>query len=79
MLLFYDSLVRPEFGAMGIGRLLTEAILEGARQAGYACLVLGTLSDMETARTLYRDLGFEETPPYFHNPISGSHCLKGKL
>ena len=32
--------VRPEFRAVGIGCLLAEAILEGARQAGYACVLL---------------------------------------
>ncbi len=71
--------VRPQFRGLGIGRLLAEAILDAARQAGYACLLLDTLSDMETARALYEDLGFEEIPPYYHNPIAGSHYLKVKL
>jgi putative acetyltransferase len=71
--------VRPQFRTLGIGRLLAEAILDTARQAGYSCLLLDTLSDMETARALYRDLGFEEIPPYYHNPIAGSHYLKVKL
>jgi putative acetyltransferase len=68
--------VRPQFRALGIGRLLAEAILDQARQAGYSIVLLDTLSDMETARALYRDLGFEEIPPYYHNPIAGSHYLK---
>ena len=59
--------------------MLADAVLEAARQAGYACVLLGTLSDMETARALYRDLGFEEIPPYHHNPIAGSRYLKVKL
>ena len=71
--------VRPPFRGLGIGRLLAEAILDAARQAGYACLLLDTLSDMEMARALYEDLGFEEIPPYYHNPIAGSHYLKVKL
>ena len=71
--------VRPQFRAMGIGRMLAEAVLDAARQAGYACVLLDTLSDMETARALYRDLGFEEIPPYYHNPFAGSHYLKAKL
>lgn len=65
--------VRPQFRGLGIGRLLAEAILDLARQAGYACLLLNTLSEMETARSLYQDLGFEAIPPYYHNPISGAH------
>lgn len=71
--------VQPQFRGLGIGRLLAEAIVDSARQAGYASVLLDTLSDMETARALYRDLGFEEIPPYYHNPISGSHYLKVSL
>ena len=71
--------VRPQFRGLGIGRLLAEAVLDSARQAGYACVLLDTLSDMETARALYQDLGFEEIPPYYHNPIPGSHYLRARL
>ncbi len=71
--------VRPQFRGLGIGRLLADAIMDCARRAGYSCVLLDTLSDMETARALYQDLGFEEIPPYYHNPISGSHYLKAKL
>ena len=71
--------VRPRFRGLGLGRLLADAILTAARQAGYAYVLLDTLSDMETARALYQDLGFEEIPPYYHNPIPGSHYLKAKL
>ena len=71
--------VRPRFRGLGLGRLLADAILNAARQAGYAYVLLDTLSDMETARALYEDLGFEEIPPYYHNPIPGSHYLKAKL
>lgn len=68
--------VRPAFRGLGLGRLLTEAILESAQKAGYSCVLLDTLDDMESARALYEDLGFEEIPPYYHNPIAGAHYLK---
>lgn len=68
--------VRPQFRKLGLGRLLAEAILDCARQAGYDCLLLDTLDDMESARALYEDLGFEEIPPYYHNPIAGAHYLR---
>lgn len=71
--------VRPAFRGMGLGRQLAEAILDAARGAGYACVLLDTLDDMEAARTLYEELGFEEIPPYYHNPIAGSHYLKVDL
>ena len=68
--------VRKAFRGFGLGRQLTESILDVARQAGYACVLLDTLDEMESARALYADLGFEEIPPYYHNPIAGSHYLK---
>jgi ribosomal protein S18 acetylase RimI-like enzyme len=68
--------VRPAFRGLGLGRLLSEGILDAARAAGYSCVLLDTLDDMESARALYEDLGFEEIPPYYHNPHAGSHYLK---
>jgi putative acetyltransferase len=68
--------VRPTFRGLGLGRQLTESILDAARKAGYSCVLLDTLDDMESARALYDDLGFEEIPPYYHNPIAGAHYLK---
>ncbi len=71
--------VRPAFRGLGLGRQLVEAVLDAARGAGYGCVLLDTLDDMESARTLYEDLGFVEVPPYYHNPIAGSHYLKVDL
>lgn len=68
--------VRKAFRGFGLGRELAEAILDRARQAGYACVLLDTLDEMESARALYTDLGFEEIPPYYHNPLAGAHYLK---
>ena len=71
--------VRKAFRGFGLGRQLVEATLDAARQAGYACVLLDTLDDMEAARALYEDLGFEDVPPYYHNPIAGAHYLKAEL
>jgi len=71
--------VRKAFRGFGLGRQLADAALDAARQAGYACVLLDTLDDMEAARALYEDLGFEEIPPYYHNPIAGAHYLKADL
>ncbi len=68
--------VRPAFRGLGLGRQLADAILDAARHAGYACVLLDTLDDMEAARALYEDLGFEEVPPFYHNPHAGAHYLK---
>jgi putative acetyltransferase len=71
--------VRPAHRRSGAGRLLAEAVMVRAQLAGYSYLLLDTLSDMEAARALYTDLGFEEIAPYYHNPIKGSHYLRVKL
>jgi GNAT superfamily N-acetyltransferase len=71
--------VRKAFRRFGLGRMLAEAILDAARMAGYNTVLLDTLDDMEAARTLYEDLGFEEIPPFYHNPHAGAHYLKVEL
>jgi putative acetyltransferase len=71
--------VRRAFRGFGLGRQLAEAILDAARQGGYDSVLLDTLDDMEAARALYEELGFEEIPPYYHNPIAGAHYLKADL
>lgn len=68
--------VRPPFRGIGLGRQLAEAILDSAKRSGYACVLLDTLDDMEAARALYEDLGFEEVPPFYHNLHAGAHYLK---
>lgn len=71
--------VRKAFRRFGLGRQLAEAALDAARSAGYHSVLLDTLDDMESARTLYAELGFEEIPPYYHNPLPGAHYLKVDL
>ncbi len=71
--------VRKAFRGFGLGRHLAEKILDVARLAGYASVLLDTLDDMEAARALYAELGFEEIPPYYHSPIEGSHYLKADI
>jgi putative acetyltransferase len=71
--------VRKPFRRFGLGRQLAEAALDAARAEGYYCVLLDTLDDMEAARALYADLGFQEIDPYYHNPLAGAHYLKVDL
>ena len=71
--------VRRAFRRFGLGRLLAQALLDRATEAGYSTMLLDTLDDMEAARELYTSLGFEEIPPYYYNPIAGAHYLKAEL
>ena len=71
--------VRRPFRRFGLGRLLAQALIDQALQAGYSAMLLDTLDDMESARGLYETLGFAEVPPYYFNPIPGAHYLKADL
>jgi len=71
--------VRRAFRRFGLGRLLAQALIDGATQSGYSAMLLDTLDDMEAARGLYETLGFVDVPPYYFNPIAGAHYLKVTL
>ena len=57
--------VLEEYWGIGIGRMLTDASIDCARQAGYTQLELEVVADNERAVSLYRCAGFEE---YGRNP-----------
>ena len=71
--------VRRAFRRFGLGRLLAQALIDHATQAGHSVMLLDTLDDMEAARGLYESLGFAEVPPYYFNPLPGAHYLKVDL
>ena len=71
--------VRRPFRRFGIGRVLAQALMDRATEAGYSSMLLDTLDEMESARGLYATLGFEEVPPSYYNPIPGAHYLKADL
>ena len=63
--------VRETFRGKGLGKLLAEESVLFARQAGYATMVLDTLSRLTSAVSLYRSMGFNEIPAYYGNPLEG--------
>lgn len=53
-------LVEKEYRSCGVGRALTDALLQAARKAGYQTLVLRTASPLTAAIRHYEKLGFRK-------------------
>lgn len=68
--------VRPAYRGLGLGRILAQALVAHAREAGHSAMYLDTLDDMEVARELYASIGFVEVPPFYFNPLPGAHYLR---
>lgn len=64
--------VRPEFRGYGIGRLISERLINEAQNAGYRKMLLDTLPFLKDALRLYKKLGFYEIPRYNENPLVSS-------
>lgn len=71
--------VQPAHRGKGLGRRLAEAIIDAARDLGYDTMRLDTVASMTAARTLYRSLGFEKRPPYYHNPLDDAVYMERAL
>lgn len=61
--------VRPAFRGQGLGKLLTERIVEEARAIGYVTMRLDTLSSMQAAIRCYQAIGFVQCAPYYDTPL----------
>jgi GNAT superfamily N-acetyltransferase len=71
--------VRPAFRGSGVGRALAEALIAGAREAGYRLMRLDTMPSMRSAIALYESLGFRPAEPYTVNPHPGALFLARSL
>lgn len=63
--------VRPAWRGRGLGRQLAELVIGFAGKAGYRRMVLDTLPQLETAKSMYARMGFGEIAPYYLNPLPG--------
>jgi ribosomal protein S18 acetylase RimI-like enzyme len=60
--------VLPRLHGKGVGRALVHELLNQARSAGYTKMQLETNIKQKAAQGLYRNIGFEEIPPYYELP-----------
>lgn len=71
--------VSPEARGMGLGKALTDAVVQKAKELGYGEMRLDTLPSMAGAIQLYRRLGFVDIPPYYETPVEGTVFLSLNL
>lgn len=62
--------IKPGHQNKGVGKNLLEKALQLSKECNYAVVKLDTLNYMLPAIHLYKQAGFYETAPYYHNPIS---------
>ncbi len=60
--------VVENFRQRGVASALLKQLISEAATLGYGLLRLDLLSHMDTARRLYRGLGFNPVPAYYNNP-----------
>lgn len=71
--------VRDEYRGLGIGRKLIAILIEEAIKLNYSYMRLDTLSSLEKALQLYKNIGFYDIDPYIYNPIKGARFMELKL
>ena len=64
--------VRPSGRGLGLGRTLAVAAIDFAKKAGFECMRLDTLPQMQQAQELYRTLGFVSIDPYRFSAVPGT-------
>ena len=63
--------VRPDAQRLGVGRALTEACVDRARELGFRALVLSTPSVAPAPQQLYESIGFVRDPARDWSPVPG--------
>ena len=69
----------PAARGLGLGRTLTEAVIDQARRSGYRELRLDTLASMSAAQALYGSMGFERIAPYYAPTPKGTVFMRLRL
>jgi ribosomal protein S18 acetylase RimI-like enzyme len=71
--------VRPKFRRKGIGKALSIAVINSAKEIGYSAMRLDTVPWMKQAIELYHAMGFKDISSYRYNPIPGTVYMELEL
>ena len=71
--------VRPQYRGRGLGRVIAQALIAAAREAGYRTVRQNTLAIMPQARALLRSLGFVPVAPDAGRQLPGTIFMEMKL
>lgn len=71
--------ILPEFRNKGYGKILINKIINIAKSKNYQYMILDTLMELKPALYLYRKFGFNETKPYYNNPIKSVIYMVKKI
>lgn len=71
--------VRPPFRGHQLGHQLITALIGRAQAIGCRQLVLDAVAQTTIAQQLYQAMGFQETEPYYANPVPGTKFFKLSL
>jgi ribosomal protein S18 acetylase RimI-like enzyme len=66
----------PHARGLGLGKSLAGAAVKEAKRLGYRELFLDTLPTMAAAIQLYRQIGFEQVPPYYAPTPEGTVFMR---
>ncbi len=72
--------VRSSSRGLGLGRTLTQGVLDRAAKAGYKAVYLDTApASMASAHRLYLQMGFAPCAPYNDNPVEALEYMMKQL
>ncbi len=77
-----DIAVLPAFRRQGLGRALTEALIEECRRLSLSCLLLEVRVSNAPAIALYRSLGFVDVgrrPRFYEDPREDALLMRADL
>ena len=71
--------VRPAYRGQGLGEKLMHTLMERARLLDYQQLILDAVPQTSVAQGLYRAIGFQESAPYYPDPVQGTRFFTRSL